>query len=90
MLDKATALREVLRILEKMHVGDRLQLLTWKGDRSLLFEKQSTEDILIIERGFVVAEQVVPFAKVKKMVKKLLKREFPRSHKIRTKLTEGT
>jgi hypothetical protein len=88
VLDKATALREILRILDNMHTGESLQLLTWKGDRSLLLQKMATEDILVTESGYVNETQLVPLTKIRKVVKKLLKREFPRSHKIRTKIIQ--
>ena len=89
MLDKATAVQEVLRCLRKMETGDSLELLTWKKDRSLLLVKQSGEKVVVVERGFVEEEYQVEFNKLKKLLKSLLKREFPRSHKIRIKTRIG-
>lgn len=85
MLDKATAVQEVLRRLNKMDSGESLELLTWKKDRSLLLVKQSRDEIYVYERGFVEQEYRVCAGKLKKLLKTLLKREFPRSHKIRLK-----
>lgn len=90
MLDKAIAVQEVLRCLRKMETGDSLELLTWKKDRSLLLVKQSGEKVVVVERGFFVEEEYqVEFNKLKKLLKSLLKREFPRSHKIRIKTRIG-
>ena len=89
MLDKAIAVQEVLRCLRKMETGDSLELLTWKKDRSLLLVKQSGEKVVVVERGFVEEEYQVEFNKLKKLLKSLLKREFPRSHKIRIKTRIG-
>jgi len=89
MLDKATAVQEVLLRLRKMETGDSLELLTWKKDRSLLLVKQSGEKVVVVERGFVEEEYQVEFNKLKKLLKSLLKREFPRSHKIRIKTRIG-
>ncbi len=83
MLDKATAVQEVLRRMKKMDSGESLELLTWKKDRSLLLVKQSRDEIYVYERGFVEQEYRVAAGKLKKLLKTLLKREFPRSHKIR-------
>jgi hypothetical protein len=85
MLDKATAVQEVLRRLQKMDSGETLELLTWKKDRSLLLVRQERDKILVHERGFVDQEFRVDFSKIKKLLKTLIKREFPRSHKIRTR-----
>ena len=89
MLDKATAVQEVIRRLQKMDVGDSLELLTWKKDRSLLLVKQGVDKVVVYERGFVEDEYQVDFSKLKKLFKTLLKREFPRSHKIRVKNLKG-
>ncbi|RUM33523.1 MAG: hypothetical protein DSY50_08120 [Desulfobulbus sp.] len=85
MLDKSTAAQEILRRYRTMECGDTLQLLTWKRDRSLLITKQQNDEILIQERGFKTEDFLVSFGKLKKILKVLLKREFPRSHKIRTR-----
>ena len=85
MLDKVTAVHEVLRRLQKMNTGDALQLLTWKRDRSLLLLKEGDE-VVVYERGFEDNEFRVDVSKMKKLLKTLLKREFPRSHKIRIKV----
>ncbi len=84
MLDKTTAVHEVYRRLQKMDTGDTLQLLTWKQDRSLLLIKEGNE-VVVHERGFEENEFRVDLGKIKKLLKTLLKREFPRSHKIRLK-----
>jgi len=85
MLDKATAVHEVIRRLQKMEVGAGLQLLTWKKDRSLVLIKEGEDEIAVVERGFVEEEYRVTPGKLKKLLKTLLKREFPRSHKIRVR-----
>jgi len=89
MLNKAIAVQEVLRCLRKMETGDSLELLTWEKDRSLLLVKQSGEKVVVVERGFVEEEYQIEFNKLKKLLKSLLKREFPRSHKIRIKTRIG-
>ena len=89
MLDRATAVQDVMRRLQKMESGDFLELLTWKKDRSLLLVKQNEDDVLVYERGFVEEEFRVKYSKLKKLLKTLLKQEFPRSHKIRVRTHRG-
>jgi hypothetical protein len=83
MLDKSTAVANVVRRFRTMDSGDALELLTWKRDRSLLLVKRSEDEILIQERGYEIKDHRVSLSKLKKILKILLKREFPRSHKIR-------
>jgi len=90
MLDRATAVQDVMRRLQKMESGDFLKLLTWKKDRSLLLIKHNEDEILVFERGFVEEEFRVKYSKLKKLLKSLLKREFPRSHKIRVRGGKGS
>jgi len=85
MLDRATAVQDVMRRLKKMDSGESLELLTWKKDRSLMLVKQCEDEVLVHERGFVEAEYLVAFGRLKKLLKTLLKREFSRSHKIRVR-----
>ena len=66
-----------------MNNGASLQLLTWKKDRSVLLIKNEDDQIRVLERGFQENDYLVENKKLKQLLKKLLKREFPRSHKIR-------
>ncbi|RUM40112.1 MAG: hypothetical protein DSY70_04405 [Desulfobulbus sp.] len=86
MMDKASAVPVILRRVEKMVPGDSLYLLTWKKDRKLILEKQSADTILVRERGFCQQDFIITHDKLKKLLKILLKREFPRSKKIRTSM----
>ena len=85
LIDRATAASYVMRRLAKMNVGDSLELLTWKKDRSLMLVKKGEDEFVVFERGFVDEEYRVGLGKLKKSLKMLLKREFPRSHKIRVR-----
>lgn len=85
-VDKTTALQIVLRRLQKMQDGERLTLLTWKKDRSVCLTPRGNGDIEVYESGFVEQTTIVPLSKLRKLLKTLLKREFPRSHKIRLRV----
>ncbi len=86
VLDKATALPEILRWLKKMSPGECLQVLTWKRDRYLSINKKSAQVLFVQERGFSEQDFEVTPDKLRKLLKTLLRREFPRSNKIRTKV----
>ena len=62
---------------------------TREGTVIELLVKQGDDMVVVYERGFVENEYRVNFSKLKKLLKTLLKREFPRSHKIRVKGGKG-
>ncbi len=84
MIDKATALDTVLQKLSAMPVGHCLELRTYKRNRSVLFSRQGENSFLVLEEGFHAERfEDIPQRKLRKLFKILLKREFPRSTKIR-------
>lgn len=83
MIDKATALESMLRKLEKLPVGHALDLRTYKRNRSVLVRRTAPDAFDVTEDGFHRDRFQVPFSGLKKLLKTLLKREFPRSTKIR-------
>ena len=83
MLDKSSVVRVVLERLKKLPTGHYLDLRTYKRDRSVLIVKRGEEDLLVVEDGFYKDSFTVDIAKLKGLLKSLLKKEFPRSNKVR-------
>ncbi|MGE4423714.1 MAG: hypothetical protein AB7D39_15575 [Pseudodesulfovibrio sp.] len=83
MLDKATALPALLRKLDKLPQGHALDLRTYKRNRSVLIRRAGADAFDVAEDGFHREDFRVPFSGLKKLLRVLLKREFPRSTKIR-------
>lgn len=83
MIDKATALDTILQRLAKLEPGHCLDLRTYKRNRSVVIKKMGPDSLLVVEDGFEQARFTVPMGKMKKTLKMLLKKEFPRSTKIR-------
>jgi len=83
MIDKTTILDSVLERARKLPGGHYLDMRTYKRNRSVLIIKQSEEEFTIIERGYISNKFVVSAEKLKKELRIVLKREFPRSRKIR-------
>ncbi len=83
MIDKSSVIKTVLAKLNKLPVGHYLDLRTYKRDRSVIIVKQEAEDLLVIEDGFYQDSFAVNNAKLKGLLKTLLKKEFPRSNKVR-------
>lgn len=84
MIDKASAVEAVLERLAKLPVGDALDMRTYKRNRSVLLHKTGADTYTVTQDGFDHAVYSdVTAKKLKKLLKTLLKKEFPRSTKIR-------
>ncbi|EFI34311.1 conserved hypothetical protein [Desulfonatronospira thiodismutans ASO3-1] len=84
MIDKSNIIPAILERLENLPHGHYLDMRTYKRNRYLLLVKKGDDDFLIIENGFFRERfEHVPFKKLKKLLKTLLKKEFPRSTKVR-------
>jgi hypothetical protein len=83
MIDKEKIPDTVAERLKKLPVGHYLDLRTYKRNRSVIIVKQSENNLLIIEDGFSKEKFSITSEKLKKLLPTLLRKEFPRSHKIR-------
>ncbi len=83
MVDKTRLIETVTERLEKLPTGYYLDVRTYKRNRSVLIVKMREDDLLIIEDGFFKERFHIKTEKLKKLLATLLRREFPRSHKIR-------
>lgn len=83
MIDKATALAAVLQRLAALPVGHALEIRTYKRNRGALFVRLAEGRWRLAEQGYADSDGEVAAADLRKAVKALLAREFPRSTKIR-------
>lgn len=83
MIDKATAVETVTRKLKKLPIGHAIDLRTYKRNRSVVIKRTGEDEFDVVEKGFHEDRFLVPLSKMKKLLKGLLKKEFPRSTKIR-------
>lgn len=83
MLDIANVVPNTLTRLKKLTPGSGLELLTYKRDRSVHIVKNNDNAFTITESGFQENTFSSDLKGMKKLLKTLLKREFPRSNKVR-------
>ena len=83
MIDIQQAVPTVLKRLKRLHVGECIELCSYKRDRCLLLTPVEDDTVLVIERGFEEHHFEVEPGKLKKLLKTLVRREFPRSTKLR-------
>ncbi len=80
-VDKARILHESLARLAKLVHGEGLLLQPFKKDRAICLVALDGA-VRILERGFVENDYVVDAKKIRKELKVLCRREFPRSNKV--------
>jgi hypothetical protein len=83
MIDKEKILDAVMERLRNLPVGHYLNLRTYKRNRSVIIVKIGEDNLLIIEDGFFRERFQINSGKLKKLLTAILRKEFPRSHKIR-------
>ena len=83
MIDKATAIPTIMNKLKKLPIGHAIDIRTYKRNRSVVIARISDIEFDVVEKGFHEERFMLPMQKMKKLLKLLLKREFPRSTKMR-------
>jgi hypothetical protein len=88
MIDKTQIVETVCERLKILPTSYCLDLRTYKRNRSLMIVKRTEQDLLVVENGFFKERFRVEPKKLRKLLKTLLKKEFPRSRKIRLYVLE--
>ncbi|MDD3312599.1 hypothetical protein [Pseudodesulfovibrio sp.] len=83
MIDKATAIPALLRRLDNLPEGHAIDLRTYKRNRSVVIARVGPDDFELLETGFHEERFRCAGGELRRLLKLLLKREFPRSTKIR-------
>lgn len=66
-----------------------MEIKTYKGDRRIIITKNWDDDYSVQEDGFVLVHyDHLTIDELRKLLKTLQKREFPRSNKLRIRLIE--
>ncbi len=83
MIDKTKIIDTVCERLVKLPLGHYIDLKTYKRNRTIIIVKIDEKKLLVIEDGYFKDRFLIKFDKLKKLLKTLLRKEFPRSKKIR-------
>ena len=83
MIDKNKIIDTVCERIKKLPSVHYLDLRTYKRNRSVIIVRIAEEDLLVVENGFFKERYHSTPDKLKKLLKTLIRREFPRSRKIR-------
>ncbi len=84
-----SALRKVLQTLKKLEKEKGLEILSYKRNRGLTVIKKDENLFWIRERGYLDQEVLVTDRELQRLLKSIMKREFPRSRKVRVYSLSG-
>ncbi|WP_457572684.1 hypothetical protein [Desulfolithobacter sp.] len=73
----------VLRLLGRMRPPGGIELMSYKRNRTIALICQENGRVVVRERGYVEQELEVAPDDLPRLLKTLIKREFPRSRKVR-------
>lgn len=82
MIDLKAAIPTALSRLRKLERGAVLELLTCKRDRGVAIRRTGDDAFEVREFGYRTGTVTADLKGMKKLLRTLLKREFPRSKKI--------
>lgn len=86
MYSKENFIPKIIPKIKSLSQTEKLIFTTYKRNRSITISKLSEEEFIFRQQGYAEKEFKVKEKDLKKVLKKLLKEEFPRSHRIRVYL----
>jgi hypothetical protein len=90
MIDKASALPALMTRAARLAVGQGLELRTYKRDRCVAIMRTGEDEYTVQEDGFTRQTWDTDSAGLRRVLRTLLRKEFPRSKKIRLAATQTT
>lgn len=75
--------QESIRQMKNCTADSGIELMSYKRDRTISLTSMGDDKILLSENGYVEAQTVHDLSSLAKELKKAIKREFPRSRKVR-------
>lgn len=84
MVHRTGAVQEVLRRLQKLPCGQGVDMRTFKRDRSVQVLRTGDDAFCVVQDGYERHEFTeVSLSALKKLLRRLLDKEFPRSNTVR-------
>ena len=83
LINIETALRDAIRLIGKAPINSGIEIMSYKRNRTVALIRLSNRRVLLRENGYLDDETEVDLEQLSKKLKLVLKREFPRSRKVR-------
>lgn len=78
-----TALKDAIRLIARCPVNGGVEILSYKRNRTVALIRLSETSVCLREQGYVEEETVTEMSQLSKRLRVIMKREFPRSRKVR-------
>lgn len=75
--------KRIMIMLKKLSPPQGVEVLSYKRNRGIVLLLEDDSMVLFRERGYLEQEFLVALAELQKPLKIMMKREFPRSRKVR-------
>jgi type III secretory pathway lipoprotein EscJ len=83
LINIRSAIKRVVQIVDKLNPPQGVEILTYKRNRGITIIKIDDDTLSIQERGYEENTIQVAMDDLAKQLKSIVKREFPRSRKVR-------
>ncbi|MBF0381961.1 MAG: hypothetical protein HQL69_13140 [Magnetococcales bacterium] len=83
MIPITSVIPTVMSRIKKLPMGHGIDLRTYKRNRSVLIVRRSNDEFEVIRNGFGKEQFNATAKEIPRLLKGLLKKEFPRSNKVR-------
>jgi len=83
LINIQSAIKRVQQIVRQLDPPQGVEILTYKRDRGVTIIKIDAETLSVQERGYAENNFQVSIDGLAKLLKSIIKREFPRSRKVR-------
>ncbi len=89
LVNLESALRKTINALKKAKEGTGFEILSYKRNRGISVIKEPGQRFWLRERGYLDQEFECSDKELQKHLKSMMKREFPRSRKVRMYFLES-
>lgn len=83
LVNRDSLLKKITTTLSKLEPEQGLEILSYKRNRGIEILLRDSDTVWVRERGYAEEEYLIDMEGLPKLLKSLIKREFPRSRKVR-------
>ncbi len=89
LINIETVGKKIATVLVKLDPPQGLEILSYKRNRGIVVLLRDRKTVWVREHGYLEEEQEVGIEELPKLLKAIIKREFPRSRKLRVYQISG-
>lgn len=83
LINLDTVYQETIRHMKNCDLNNGVELMSYKRNRTIAITRIGNDSFFLTEKGYIEEEIELDMNSLQKHLKKAMKREFPRSRKVR-------